>query len=114
MVLRKAAGGQDLLRSLTVAATIWRKTVGLMGRKGLGPDDGLMIPRCRAVHTFFMRFSIGLVFVDERNAVVSVRKSVGPWRLAFERRAAAVIECAADAPWLAELRPGDKLEILEK
>jgi len=113
MVLKKTATGKVVLKKLATAATVWGKVRGLLGRKGMDADEGLMIPRCWCVHTFFMRFRIGLIFVDERNVVVSVKKNVAPWRLAFEPRAAAVIECAADSPALQEINPGDRLETLD-
>jgi hypothetical protein len=112
-LLRKAAGGKVLLNKLRVAATLWQKTRGLLGRKKMDADEGLLIPRCWCVHTFFMRFRIGLIFVDAENVVVSVRKDVGPWRFAYDRRAEAVVECAADSPALADVTAGDKLEILD-
>jgi uncharacterized membrane protein (UPF0127 family) len=51
--------------------------IGLIGAKELF----LLIPRCRAVHTWFMRAPIDLVFLDEHNAVLSVIASARPWRV---------------------------------
>ena len=53
---------------------------------------GLLIPRCRSVHTFGMRFSLDLVFLDLNLRPVARRYSVPPRRIAFERRAQAVLE----------------------
>jgi len=113
MLLRNTATGGILLKKLAVAGTVWEKTRGLLGRKEMDAGEGLLIPRCRAVHTFLMRFRIGLIFLDEKNVVVAVRKDVKPWRLVFEPDAEAVIECSADSPVLAEIKPGDRLEMAE-
>jgi uncharacterized protein len=56
---------------------------------------GLLIPRCSSVHTFGMRFRLDLYFLDERGEVVSARLAVPPRRLAFCRRASAVLELPA-------------------
>jgi uncharacterized membrane protein (UPF0127 family) len=59
---------------------------------------GLLIPRCRAVHTFGMRFALDLRFLDGELREVSRRTSVPPRRVAFERSAAAVLELPAGDP----------------
>jgi uncharacterized membrane protein (UPF0127 family) len=56
---------------------------------------GLLIPRCSSVHTFGMRFALDLYFLDRRGEVVAVRRAVPPRRLAFCRRASAVLELPA-------------------
>lgn len=70
-----------------VATTFYQRTRGLLGRDALKDGEGLFIPRCRAIHTFFMRFPIDVLFVDKNNAVTKIvpclvpfRIAVGPWR----------------------------------
>ena len=63
------------------------------GRAG----DGLLIPRCRSVHTFGMRFPVHVVFVDDRFVPISVRGSLPPNRVVRDPRAAAVVELPAPA-----------------
>lgn len=56
---------------------------------------GLLIPRCRSVHTFGMRFRLEVIFLDELGQPVRREVNVGPRRLLGERRASAVLEL----PW---------------
>jgi uncharacterized membrane protein (UPF0127 family) len=71
--------------------------LALLDRRAAGP--GLLLPGCRGVHTFGMRFPLDLVFLDFELRVVSLRRAVPPGRLAFERRAQAVLELPAhDSP----------------
>ena len=65
----------------------------LLRRDRAGP--GLLIPRCRSVHTFGMRFAIDVVFLDRSRQPISRRAAVPPGRIVFERRAAAVLELPA-------------------
>jgi uncharacterized membrane protein (UPF0127 family) len=57
--------------------------------------SALLIPRCRCVHTFGMRFALDLYFLDGEGDVVEARLGVPPRRLAFCARAHAVLELAA-------------------
>lgn len=67
----------------------------LMGLAFIDPEaagPGLLIPRCRSIHTFGMRFPIDVVFLDRRDGPVAVRHRVRPGRVVGERRATAVLE----------------------
>jgi uncharacterized membrane protein (UPF0127 family) len=93
------------LRGLPIASVLGREVpvarglrARLLGLAGLAPERagaGLLIPRCRSVHTFGMRFPLDLVFLDGDGRPISSRRGVGPRRLASERRAAAVLELPA-------------------
>ena len=68
---------------------------GLLGRKDLPRDEGILIRPCNSIHMMFMRFAIDALFLDRDGRVVKVRENVRPWRFAFSRRARAVVELAA-------------------
>ena len=71
----------------------------LLGLAFLGEDaagDGLLIPGCRSVHTFGMRFGLELVFLGEHLLPLSERR-LPPGRIAFEPRAQAVLELPASS-----------------
>jgi uncharacterized protein len=69
--------------------------LGLARLDALPADEALLIPRCRSVHTFGMRFALDLIWLDRAGAVVRVDRDVPPRRLRSCRRARAVVECAA-------------------
>jgi len=75
-----------------LAETALARVLGLalLDRESAGP--GLLIPRCRSVHTLGMRFALDVVFLDRHRAVISWRLAVPPGRLLFEPRAASVLE----------------------
>jgi uncharacterized membrane protein (UPF0127 family) len=78
-----------------VATTTRSRLLGLalLGRDSAGP--GLLIPGCRSVHTFGMRFALDIRFLDHRGAVISTRAGVRPWRVVSEPDAASVLELPA-------------------
>ena len=78
------------------AHSLPRRLQGLLGRRGLAPDQGLWLRPCRQVHTWFMRFSIDVVFMDRELVVVAVSRGLEPWRISpFHRRARSALELAA-------------------
>ena len=68
---------------------------GLLGRETLGPDEALLLRRCRSVHTLGMRFPIDVVLLDRDDLVIRVLP-VRPGRLVLPRpRVRHVLETAA-------------------
>jgi uncharacterized membrane protein (UPF0127 family) len=65
-----------------VATTRRSRLLGLalLDRHQVG--EGLLIPDCRRVHTFGMRFELDLFFLDGLGKVVELRRGVRPGRLA--------------------------------
>jgi uncharacterized membrane protein (UPF0127 family) len=95
--LRYLPAVEVLGREVPVAST---RYVRLLGLSYLCLDEaglGLLIPRCRSVHTFGMRFALDLIFLDRDRRPCSVRRGVPPRRLAWDRRACAVLELPANS-----------------
>ena len=57
----------------------------------------LLLPRCRSVHTFGMRFPLDLYWLDASGQVVRVDRGVPPRRIVRCARARCVIEVPASA-----------------
>lgn len=64
-----------------VAEGFFPRLQGLMFRRDLLAGEGLLITRCNAIHTCFMRFPIDVAFLDRDGAVVRIVRNVKPWRL---------------------------------
>ncbi len=89
--------GERLCRA-RVADNFISRARGLMFKKSLPPDEGLLIryapwSRSRSVHGFFMRFPIDLIFIDENKMIVEKAK-LTPWGL---------YKPAAECSWVLEL-----------
>ncbi len=82
---------------------------GLLGRAGLEPDQGLLIPKTSSIHMFFMRFPIDAVFLDRELRVRKVVADLGPWKIAWARGARSVLELPAGAAARAGIEVGSRL-----
>ena len=87
-----------------VAATFRERAKGLIGSPPPPPGEGLLIMRCNAIHTFFMRYPIDAVFLDRNMRPVKTVRGIRPWRLIVWGgwRARCVLETA-------HYCPGDKM-----
>jgi uncharacterized protein len=65
---------------MEVARSRLPRLAGLAFRRA-PPVGGLLIPRCRSVHTFGMRFAIDLVWLGPGGRVVRVDRGVPPRRV---------------------------------
>ena len=93
--LAQLASTRVLGREVAVAGGFGARLLGLALLDRDRAGGGLLIPRCSGVHTFGMRFALDLVFLDAAGRPCSVRRGVPPRRLAWDRRAQAVLELPA-------------------
>jgi hypothetical protein len=83
---------------------------GLLGRAALRDGDALAIAPCGSIHTFFMKFEIDAVFLDQRGRVVRALAGLRPWRATrFHLRAEQVVELPAGTLERTGTREGDEL-----
>jgi hypothetical protein len=102
--------GVLLASAADVANTSQKRREGLLKRSGLGEGEGLWIAPCEAVHCFFMKFTIDVVFLTKDKRVAKVRPSLKPWRIAACLRAHSVLELAEGVIDQTGTRKGDELE----
>jgi uncharacterized membrane protein (UPF0127 family) len=93
------ANGAIVATRVERANNPWTRGIGLLTKAAVGPDEGLWIERCSAVHTIGMRATIDLFFLDKRGKVLRIVSGAKPLRPMIScRRAATVVElgtCAA-------------------
>ncbi|MCX5714888.1 MAG: DUF192 domain-containing protein [Candidatus Omnitrophica bacterium] len=70
-----------LSENATIADTPLSRTKGLLGRKGLLPQEALVLKPCNSIHTLFMQFPIDVLFVDREFKVVAAIPALKPYRL---------------------------------
>ena len=68
------------------------RLLGLALLRAIPPGHALLIPRCRSVHTFGMRFALDLAWLDADGRVLRTDRGVPPGRIRSCRDASAVLE----------------------
>ncbi len=81
--------------TVVVASSFAQRTRGLAWRKSVPAGYALKLEPCRSVHTFGMRFSLDLLWLDGEDRVVRVDYDVPPLRLRTCSKARAVVEVKA-------------------
>ena len=93
-----------------LADTSLLRLFGLLGKKGLDADAGLLIKPSSGVHTFGMAFPIDIVSLDKHNRVLGTWESIGPWKVrGVSFKTASVLELASGKIRECGIAIGDKL-----
>ncbi len=96
------------------ADTFFLRLRGLLGRKSFKKGEALLIPRCQAVHSFFMKFPIDIVFVGADFSVIRTVKNLKQFRISSCYSAAyCVIELPAGTIEQTNTKMGDKLALCD-
>jgi uncharacterized protein len=113
ITVRRGEGPETPLLARAVLAD--RPLAQLLGwcfRPRPAPDEGLLLPRCRAVHTAFVRFPIDLLYL-RGGRVVAMRARLPPWRFSIGPRGADALELPAGTLARMGVRVGDRVTLTE-
>lgn len=103
-----------LATELKPATTFLKRFIGLLGRAGLAPTEGLWIKPCDSIHTLGMRFTIDVIFLDRQGRTVKIVEPLRPGRLIFPVAAAvSVLELPAGTIARTGTQVGDMISITE-
>ena len=102
-----------IANKIIIADKFWTRTRGLIGKRDLKEDEGLLLAPCNAVHMMFMRFPIDVIFLDKDFVVVKIMEGLRPWRTSpIVRGAFQVIELGAGSAENKGINIGDKLSLI--
>ena len=109
---------QNLTRKTIVASHVEQATnlldriKGLIGRSHLDPHHTLWISNCNSIHTFFMQFSIDVVFVNKHLIVKSIYSNIPPRRVILPVwGASSVFEFSSGVIKKTNIAKGDQLYV---
>ncbi len=96
--------GEPVGLEVEVAASLWRRTVGLLGRREV--PTALLLHPCNSVHSLGMLVDLEVAYLDRELVVLEVT-ALPRWRMHLpRRRAVAVLEAAPGALTAIGLAPG--------
>ncbi len=80
---------------IRVADGFLTRARGLLGNSALKPNQALLLRPCNAIHTFFMKQKIDVLFLDKSGKVHKIDTNLPAWKMSFCFSAHAVLEIAA-------------------
>jgi uncharacterized protein len=94
-----------------VANSFLTRGLGLIGRRGLAPGEGLLITKTGSITMLFMRFAIDAIFVDRSMRVLRVAERLRPWvpAVGAPRGTDGVLEVPAGTAARTGTQAGDEL-----
>lgn len=110
--LQNARTGVLLAGTIEGAFDSRTRRTGLLGRDAMPPDTALVIAPCSAIHTFFMRFAIDVLFVSSDGRVRKIREHMEPWGIAAAFGSFATIELAAGVVSETRTTRDDSLQVI--
>jgi uncharacterized membrane protein (UPF0127 family) len=114
---RKILEVRNLTRDSQIAAGVrpadhvWSRIVGLLGRRRLAADEGLLLTPCNSVHTFFMFFPIDILYLSREHVVLKAVTPLRPFRLSACLKGHATLELPAGAIEASGTQVGDRLAV---
>ena len=94
-----------------VADTSAKRRTGLLKHTGLAPGEGLWIVPCEGVHTFAMKFTIDVLFLNRKHKILKIRPNMVRRRIALSLLAHSVLELPAGTLAETGTERGDQLEL---
>ena len=95
-----------------MAGTFFKRLIGLLNRKSLDKGEALILSPSNCIHSFFMRFSIDVLFLDQCGKVITALPSFRPFRVSpIYFHSFLTIELPETTLKLTNTQPGDTIQI---
>ncbi len=102
-----------ILDEVELADTFMKRFMGLMFRKGMPQNHGLLLKPCNEIHTFSMRFPIDAVFLNSEGTILKIEAAMMPNKIGKTvKQAKSVLELCAHTAEKYRLQVGDVLKII--
>lgn len=109
--MRNITRGVVLADSAELADTSAKRRTGLLKHTELKQGQGLWIVPCESVHSFFMKFTIDVLYLDRAKRVRAIRREMKPWRISACLPAHSVLELPAGTIQMSGTEKGDQLSL---
>ena len=110
VLVRNQTRGNILAESAQIADDSATRRKGLLGRSSLPSGHGIWITPCSAVHSWGMKFTIDVLYLDRKQRVRKVRHRMAPWKMSMCLLADSVLELPSGTAAQTGTEPGDQLE----
>ena len=95
-----------------IASSLGQRMKGLLGRRGLSTNEALILKPCSSIHTFFMRFPIDVLFLNQNMRIIRLIQPMLPNRLGpVVWGAKTIIELPAGRIAQTQIEVGDTVDL---
>ncbi|MBR0600015.1 DUF192 domain-containing protein [Sinanaerobacter chloroacetimidivorans] len=95
---------------IQIADSFLARLIGLLGKKSLSEEEGMLLFHCPAIHCFFMKMAIDAVYLSNEMKVLYI-ETLRPWKMGkYVRKAAHVLELAEGTAH-EKIRLGEQLQL---
>ena len=96
-----------------LADNLWTRGKGLLGRKSLDPNEGILLVPGNSIHMFGMKFSIDVIYLTKEDVVTDWVENIAPGKMHVATdnvgKPYAALELAAGTIARTGVQIGDKL-----
>lgn len=98
-----------------IASNPFTRIRGLLGRASLEVGEGLLIKPCPSIHMWGMKFSLDVVFLDEKNRVTDFVENIAPGKYYVAKpqcgKARSALEVSPGVIAASDTQRGDEIDI---
>lgn len=106
----RTVDGRCIARHVRMACSFQSRCMGLLSKRRIPEEDGLLLIPGGSIHTLGMRFTIDVVFLNRQMRVLGLAERLPPWRIRVAPRGTArVLELAAGQICATKLTTGTYL-----
>ena len=74
---------EKFIGNIFIAKSYFSRLRGWIATNGGGIFQGILIPNCRSIHTFFMRYPIDVIYLNSQLKILKIVKALQPYRLSW-------------------------------
>jgi len=101
----------EKMLEIYIADTPVQRFMGYMLRKK-PHHEGILLKPCNSIHTFFMKFDIDVLFVNEQNQIIKKINGLKPGKIVMPVKGA-VFVIEAKAGLLKKCGEGDSISLID-
>lgn len=104
-----------IVDDISAGDTFFTRFIGLINREELSENQGLLLIPCRQIHTFYMKFPIDALFLDEDGEVIYIERNMPSNKISkYIKEAHYVLELKGTVSAKHDLKAGDVISFKEK
>lgn len=115
--IQNPARGNIICSRVLLADNFWTRGKGLLGKKSLDPNEGILLVPGTSIHMFGMKFSIDVLFLTKDHLVTDFVEDIAPGKAHVARnnvgKPHAALELAAGTIAKCGVQIGDQLVLEE-